>query len=153
MLGARRRAPPTRSRSPGTIDAHRCLKRTEQFHLTNEAPAARSERNNSTLQTRPPLPEANGTIPPYKRGPRCQKRTEQLHPTNEAPAAQSERPFPTFKKSPRPPGPPQCGNCSASLRNLIIPLAAWRPSAMAVTTRSAPRTASPPAKIFGLVVW
>ena len=38
MLGARRRAPPTRSRSPVTIEAHRGPKRTEPFHPTNEAP-------------------------------------------------------------------------------------------------------------------
>ncbi len=89
MLGARRRAPPTRSRSPVAIEAHRCLKRTEQFHLTNEAPAARSERNHSTLQTRPPQPEANGTIPPSKR-PSNLRRTKSFHKT---------------QKSPRPPGP------------------------------------------------
>lgn len=35
----------------------------------------------------------------------------------------------------------------------MMPSAALRPSAMAVTTRSEPRTASPPAKIFGLLVW
>ena len=34
-----------------------------------------------------------------------------------------------------------------------MPSAALRPSAMAVTTRSEPRTISPPAKIFGLLVW
>ena len=34
-----------------------------------------------------------------------------------------------------------------------MPSAAWRPSQIAVTTRSEPRTMSPPAKIFGLVVW
>ncbi|WP_312726198.1 hypothetical protein, partial [Atlantibacter hermannii] len=60
-----RRAPPTRSRSPVTIDAHRCLKRTEQIHPTNEAHATRSERNNSTQQNRPRNP----------------KRTNQFHKT------------------------------------------------------------------------
>ena len=34
-----------------------------------------------------------------------------------------------------------------------MPSAAWRPSQMAVTTRSDPRTISPPAKIFGFAVW
>ncbi|GEM_PF-2080185 len=102
VLGARRRAPPTRSRSPVTIDAHRSLKRTEPFHPTNEAPAARSERNHSTLQTRPPQPEANRTIPPYKRGPRSLKRTEPFHPTNEAPAARSKRNNSTVQKAQQP---------------------------------------------------
>lgn len=34
-----------------------------------------------------------------------------------------------------------------------MPSAAVRPSKIAVTTRSEPRTMSPPAKIFGLLVW
>jgi len=91
VLGARRRAPPTRSRSPVTIDAHRCPKRTEQFHPTQKGPAAQSERNHSTLHKKAPLPKANGTIPPYTKRPRCPKRTERFHPTQKGPAAQSER--------------------------------------------------------------
>ncbi len=64
MLGARRRAPPTRSRSPVTIEAHRGPKRTEPFHPTNEAPAARSERNNSTKHKKAPAAKANSPPPP-----------------------------------------------------------------------------------------
>ncbi len=35
----------------------------------------------------------------------------------------------------------------------MMPSAALRPSKIAVTTKSAPQTISPPAKILGLVVW
>ncbi|WP_312924466.1 hypothetical protein, partial [Atlantibacter hermannii] len=57
-----------RSRSPVTIDAHRSLKRTEPFHRskkprslkrtepfhpTNQAHAAQSEQNNSTVKKSP----------------------------------------------------------------------------------------------------
>lgn len=38
-------------------------------------------------------------------------------------------------------------------RNPTMLAAASRPSFTAVTTRSAPRTPSPPAKIFGFAVW
>lgn len=41
----------------------------------------------------------------------------------------------------------------AVARNRTILAAASRPSCTAVTTRSAPRTPSPPAKIFAFVVW
>gem|GEM_PF-4466357 len=98
MLGARRRASPTRSRSPVTIDAHRSLKRTERFHPTQKGPAAQSERNHSTLHKKAPLPKANGTIPPYTKRPRSPKRTEPFHPTQKGPAAQSERNHSTLHK-------------------------------------------------------
>jgi hypothetical protein len=41
----------------------------------------------------------------------------------------------------------------ASAKCRKMPIAASRPSNTAVTTRSEPRTISPPAKILGLVVW
>ncbi|WP_312142724.1 hypothetical protein, partial [Atlantibacter hermannii] len=61
------RAPPTRSRSPVTIDAHRSLKRTEQFHKTQKGPAARSERNNSTKHKKGTAAEANTLLPSNKK--------------------------------------------------------------------------------------
>ncbi len=60
--------------------------------------AAQSERNNSTLHKKAPLPKANGTIPPYTKRPRSPKRTEQFHPTQKGPAAQSERNNSTLHK-------------------------------------------------------
>ncbi len=114
MLGARRQAPPTRSRSPGTNEAHRCPKRTEPFHPThngprypkrteqihptNEAPAARGERNHSTLHTTAPATRSERNKSTLQTRPPLPEANGTIPQNTKTPRCQSQ-------KKTAPPGP------------------------------------------------
>jgi len=61
--------------------------------------AARSERNKSTLQTRPPLPEANGTIPQTRKSPASQANGT-IPPYKKSPASQANESIPQNPRIP-----------------------------------------------------
>ncbi|WP_313481380.1 hypothetical protein, partial [Atlantibacter hermannii] len=57
--------------SPVTIDAHRCPKRTEQFHKHEKAPPVRRTEQFHTTQ-KSPASQANESIPQNPRIPAAQ---------------------------------------------------------------------------------
>ena len=83
VSGARRRAPPTRSRSPVTIDEHRCPKRTERFHPTKKPPL--QKRTEPFHRPKGPASPANRTFPPTNKAP-LPKRPHEKGPHSGAPS-------------------------------------------------------------------